>query len=637
MPANLYALLVRHLRGPACRDELSSAALLTRFVQSRDEAAFSALVRRHGALVLGLCRRWLGRHHDAEDVFQATFLVLARRAASIRKKEALASWLHGVALRLARKALAAAASHSRPIRATHFVEPLEPLDQLCARELRQGLDDELHRLPECYRAPLVLCYLQGRTQEEAARELGWSKGTMRRRLGRGRDLLRARLAGRGLAPAPLLGSPLLGGSPLLPIPAALADRAVQTALTPGALSRPVADLAAAAAGARGCGRLRAALALLLAGGVVAVVVGMAENQASGPAEALPARTAPPHKARAVPREVKPLPYTWALAFTPDGKTLVTCGAEGWIRLWDPETGRLRRRFGRKDIVQIDGLTLADDGRTLATLTYWSRPRGISHTAEVWDVAAGKITQSFDAGCWLREVALAPDGKTLACFGMPDLQEPTIWLKDLTGKRPPRTIRTADLNALTGAARNFLRFSPDGRLLALGGRTDGSRIAGYSVPSVSGFPVHVWDVASGRSVCALTGAEGQSSCLAFTPDSKYLATGSYDGTVRQWDLVTGTCRSAWRVPDGGVLCLAVSPDGKTVVAGSRGNNPQVVAWDRASGKEVFRRPLPAYQLAFSPDGQRLAVLEVQNRRWVLDAHTARPVFVAPDPIGKREKK
>jgi RNA polymerase sigma factor (sigma-70 family) len=178
--------------------------LLERFIAHKDEAAFAALVERHGAMVLAVARNVLQHRHDAEDVFQATFLVLARQAGSVRKRGSAGSWLHGVAYRLAQKArTAAAARHRRESRAPARASDESP-DDLTWRELSAILHEELERLPDKYRTPLVLCYLEGMTQDTAAAHLGLAKGTLRGRMERGRLLLRGRLSRRGLAPAVVL-------------------------------------------------------------------------------------------------------------------------------------------------------------------------------------------------------------------------------------------------------------------------------------------------------------------------------------------------------------------------------------------------------------------------------------------------
>jgi RNA polymerase sigma factor (sigma-70 family) len=197
-------------------EQVSDAILLERFVSRREEAAFVALVKRHGPRVVGTCRRVLRNEHDIEDVFQATFLVLARKAAAIPWRESVGSWLCAVAHRLAMSARADVSRHER--RETSFAtlvpaalarggagrlpEKYHPLTDTFVEverlDLRQVLDDELLQLPEKYRAPVVLCDLQGRTHQEAALELGWPSGSISRRLERARALLRRRLVCRGV-------------------------------------------------------------------------------------------------------------------------------------------------------------------------------------------------------------------------------------------------------------------------------------------------------------------------------------------------------------------------------------------------------------------------------------------------------
>jgi C-terminal peptidase prc len=183
-------------------NRLGDAELLERFTSGRDEAAFDALLRRHGPLVLSVCQRVLCHPQDVEDAFQGTFLVLVRRAASIRKSESVSAWLYGVAYRIATKARTQAARRrQREALAGESRKTTSRLDEITGRELYAVVDEELNRLPAEHRAPLVLCYLEGKTRDEAARQLGWSLGTLKRRLESGRRRLHDRLTRRGLAPS----------------------------------------------------------------------------------------------------------------------------------------------------------------------------------------------------------------------------------------------------------------------------------------------------------------------------------------------------------------------------------------------------------------------------------------------------
>jgi RNA polymerase sigma factor (sigma-70 family) len=180
---------------------LSEWQLLERYLERRDELAFEAIVSRHGPMVMGVCRRILGASADVEDAFQATFLVLVRRARQLGPRDAIGPWLHGVAARVAARARSQAARrrHFEPIGREHAA--VAPVEERNEPDLGEVLDQELSRLPSKYRSPLVLCYLEGRTHEEAARALQWPVGTVKGRLARGRDLLRSRLTRRGIAPA----------------------------------------------------------------------------------------------------------------------------------------------------------------------------------------------------------------------------------------------------------------------------------------------------------------------------------------------------------------------------------------------------------------------------------------------------
>jgi RNA polymerase sigma factor (sigma-70 family) len=219
--------------------------LLERFSRQQDQEAFALLVDRHGPMVLGVCRRLLHDAHTADDAFQATFLVLARKAGSVCWHTSVGGWLYEAAYRIAFRARGEAERRRFHERQAGNLSRAESLSEEERRELRAVLDEELSRLPRKYSNPLVLCYLEGKTNEEAARELGWTKGTVSGRLARARDLLRGRLARRGLALSAALFVTELAREAAAAVPAPLARAAVQAAQTlgaVGAVSAPVAAL-----------------------------------------------------------------------------------------------------------------------------------------------------------------------------------------------------------------------------------------------------------------------------------------------------------------------------------------------------------------------------------------------------------
>jgi RNA polymerase sigma factor (sigma-70 family) len=296
MPPQLLDWMVGQVRCRVVAHEaggLSDQDLLDWFVTCRDEAAFAALVHRHGPLVLGVCRRLLPEP-EAEDALQAVFLVLLRRASAVRKTTSLACWLHGVAVRVAgnlRRQI-----HRRQLRETRAARPESTCDadELSWDEIRSALDEELERLPELYRAPLVLCYLEGKTRDEAATVLGCTPGALHGRLERGRKLLRARLSARGLTLSGLGALFLPEGARLSAASAlSLARTVVQPGSARGTLSATALELAEETLRAMKVSPIRLGLAGFL--GVLLVGVSLA-FAATGLQETPPAVKAP-EKAR----------------------------------------------------------------------------------------------------------------------------------------------------------------------------------------------------------------------------------------------------------------------------------------------------------------------------------------------------
>ena len=242
---------LRWIVGAEATDASSDSQLLDQFLHRQDEAAFAALLKRHGPMVLGVCRRVLGDADDAEDAFQATFFVLVRKAAAIGKRDAVGSWLYKVAYRTALRARTATLRRRTEERKAAAMPAIEKAEARLWCDLRPILDDELAQLPEKYRTPMVLCYLEGKTKEEAARELCWPVGTVSGRLARARELLRRRLVGRGVtASAGVLTTVLVENSASAGVPVPLAMSTLEAAVliaagktaAAGALAAPAVAL-----------------------------------------------------------------------------------------------------------------------------------------------------------------------------------------------------------------------------------------------------------------------------------------------------------------------------------------------------------------------------------------------------------
>jgi RNA polymerase sigma factor (sigma-70 family) len=311
-PANSVTDFQRQAAGPPADQATGDGQFLARFVTARDEAAFAALVRRHGPMVLAVCRRVLGDAHDAEDAFQATFLVLARKARSVGRPESLGPWLHGVAYRTAARARQAARRRAREREAAAMPDG-GPVAEVARGELRQVLDEELGRLGPKYRAPLVLFYLEGKSTEEVARQLGCPKGTVLSRLARGRDRLRGRLVRRGVAlSVGALAGVLAQQAAPAAVPAALAEGAIRAAagMAGGAIPASVAALTKGVLRAMFLSKVKVVAAVVLA--VLVAVAGTAvavrRALADGPAAAKDA----------APKDEEKILGTWAVVSFEEG-------------------------------------------------------------------------------------------------------------------------------------------------------------------------------------------------------------------------------------------------------------------------------------------------------------------------------
>jgi RNA polymerase sigma factor (sigma-70 family) len=605
--------VLHHIRRMTAPQVPTDGQLLRHFVSCRDGAAFAELVRRHGPLVLGVCRRLLADAHDADDAFQATFLVLIRRAAALDGSNSLGPWLYGVARRTALKARAAALRRNARQTEVHDMPAPEAADALERRELRHVLEEELDGLPEKYRTPLVLCYLQGYTHEQAAHALGRPAGSMSRHVGRALELLRGRLVRRGaVLTTGVLSAALANDLAAGPVPTVLAGATVRAALavaSGGAAAASVVALADSVACELVGSRVKIVTALLVSLVVAVGGAGLVAQSAPPPPasvpeseEARPEEAEPPAPARA---DTDPLP------------------AGALVRFGTP-----RLRHGQA----ISGVAFSKDSKTLATSS-WDR------TVSLWQLPSGKEIRRFEGHtAFVSCVALSPDGALLASGG----EDFRLW-DATTGKELHRA-------AATPGEVWAVAFSPDGKLAAygtsnpggvgavnvveaangkpvaqLGGHTNGVRAVVFSPDGKSlasaGYDnaIRLWDVAGSKQTAQLDGHTGGTLSVAFSADGKALASGSSDGTVRLWDVAAGKETKKFNAEEGkggGVTGVSFSPDGKLVAACTSATRV-VRVYDVAAGKEVHTLPGGWFRcVAFAPDGKTLAAGDGNNavRLW-----------------------
>lgn len=586
-------------------DASADGPLLRRFAEEHDEAAFAVLVRRHGPMVFRVCQHLLRQTQDSEDAFQATFVVLARKAGELAEWESVAAWLHKVAFRIALKARGAAARRRGRERRLDEAEPgvgwSAPEGGAEAADLRSLLHGELDRLPEKYRAPVVLCYLQGKTNEEAARLLQWPVGTVKIRLTRARDMLRDRLARRGVAlTAGGLTAAIGQVTAAPPMPAALLASATNAAkvLTAGPagaqlISAPALALAGEALKAMGAARRRLLLAVLLPLTLVGAgaVFLLSRTQPVDPAGA----TWQLHTTIAAHDQ----PVT-AVAFSPDGKTLASAG--GTVKVWDRTTGTERAPLPSRDGVIID-LLFSPDGRTLAAQDGWGR-------VKLWEVAGPREPVVIPAE--INTMAFSGDGTKLVARMRPSRGR-------LEG--PPRCWDVATGRELTPAFRwpaedypNCWAMSPDGTMLAVGSMRWGLK------PGRTG--VKLWDLQRGAERVTLQGQWPQFDRGVFAADGKTFATVGTDlreknpakpGTdqelvwvVRLWDTVTGKQRQQFGPAGlGAVGSPAFSPDVRSFAHVDHQRAVHVWETETAKVVAVLRHPDQVLGIAFPPDGKALA--------------------------------
>jgi RNA polymerase sigma factor (sigma-70 family) len=645
--------VLHHIRSLALRSAppQSDVHLLEQYVSDRDEDAFATLLHRYGRLVRSVCRHVLRREQDIDDAFQATFLVFASKAASIQKSTSLASWLYGVAYRCAMNARRGRLHRKEEQREPTGYTTAEPAATASLREIQAILDAEVQALPEKYRAPFVLCCLEGKTQPEAAHELSWPEGTVSSRLARARAKLRSRLRARGIAlTAALCAVEISRTAASAAVPSALVNGTLKAAATlavgPSCAKETISGEVARLTGSvlRGlvATKLKTGVAVLLCVGMLASAGLLAHRLMAATDEqplvvlgqGLPEQPVPVAKGTgkqpAADLHGDPLPdgavsrlgtvcfrletYAHLAAYAPDSKTVLSISGESyasarklysstWIAVWDVHSGKRLRRFGGEH--ELSCAALSPDHKLAATAGY----RG---PIILWDVAAGRKARQIEAaGSGVEALAFSPDGQVLASVGP---GQPTrLWRVD-TGQ----VLRQLHDQATDASA---VAFSLDRKLLATGGKQG---------------RVQLWEADTGRLV--RDWAEGyadQIRALVFSPDSQLLACCPENNKiirVRQVSTNKEVHRFAVTSATG---CLAFAPDGSTLAAGAfLPHRCGIRQWDLRSGKE--RRPLAGHffrveSLAYSADGRRLVSGGVDNAIRLWDPVTGAELSPTSDPF------
>jgi RNA polymerase sigma factor (sigma-70 family) len=629
-------------------DGLSDADLLGRFADDNDPDAFAALVRRHGPVVLAVCRRVLAHGPDAEDAFQAAFLVLARKAASVRGRVALPAWLHRVTLRVARRAL----FRRRPAEAlgTDPRDPADPFAEVAWKDVRRVLDEELDRLPEKYRGPVVLCFLDGCTRDEAAGRLRCSLNTLKRRLDTGRELLRARLLRRGVAPAALAAAALDPAGLRSAVPPPLLTAAVRTADRSSSIPPGVASLAATTTASRLCaGAVATVLVLGAVAGLLATSRPDVRLAAAPSAAANPAAAPDPADHDALPPgavcrfgddRFRHPGHVINSAMSPDGKRLATFSTQ-LLQIMDAETGRPLRRV-RLDLetghFSTPDIVFSPDGKYLAAAL-------APELTAVWDVATGQVILKLtDSERWWGRCAFTPDGKLAVTH-----TDRTPLLELPTGKEVG-SWPVGGLHLLTKDTKTYAKVVKERESVVLGDTATGKVTHRLEVSTaMDGFEnglavspdggklavvhdrreVQVWDVVRGEKLRALSLDENAILKndvyyqLAFSRDGRVLMFGSKGGAVYRWDVAMGNKLPDLRVPWGWyVRRMETSPDGRilTVTEGNGG----VFRWDPSTGQRVG--PMPGYhaelRLAVSADGRSVLLGDRAGRIDAWDPETGK---------------
>jgi RNA polymerase sigma factor (sigma-70 family) len=642
--ASMSTFLRRLTRGMAAEtlQDQSDRQLVERLLAGRDEAVFEAIVRRHGPMVYRVCWRVLQQEQDTEDAFQATFLILAQQLRTVRRPASLASWLHGIARRVALKARAQGATrhrHEQEAATANF-----PPEEVPWRELRAVLDAELERLPEKWRLPLILCYLEGQTQDQAAQQLGWSERTLQRRLAEARAALGRRLTGRGVVWPAALSAVLLCDCVA---PAALAPRLLRSTVEAAAFiaagkAAPVAAVSAnVAALTEGVLKTMFTSKLKTATAALVLLAALAVGASGLLYQTQAAEPQPPAKAEkpAAQQGAEPMPVVvrddaqvTQAAWSADGDVVATVGitfevregkgkngpvkshmANSTVKLWDAKTGALKKSLGEEKETNIQAIALSPDKKRAAIAG--SHIGGGGDFVRILDSETWVVKQELDEVPGVDHLAFSPDGKTLAMGGNNCFAKNGSFVKlwDVQKEKLRGGTKFAEELPAPGAELGewhvqCLAFSPDSKLLAVGEWGERSKHA----------KIQLYDAKTGEPKRELDLGDMKEQFIfrvAFTADGKQLL--SACGPVKLWDAHTGKELRTFDTKGLQTYKVAVSPDGQHLATGGFRKKKdetvyEILLWDAKTGE--VKQTLPPWKspsmwtssLSFSPDGKSLAV-------------------------------
>jgi RNA polymerase sigma factor (sigma-70 family) len=663
---------------------IGDAEALRRYRRHKDEQAFAQLVQRYGPLVTGVCRRLLGSRPEADDAVQATFWTLARKAGSIREAKTLPAWLHSVAYRTARKVVARLAPTPE-----HLPIPTAPDDPLAAAawgEVRRLLDEEVHRLPSRLRLPILLCYFEDLTRDEAAERLGWSLSTVKRRLDQARDCLRARLLRRGVGPGLLAATTLLTDRLVARMSPALEAACTQLAHQPPAAAIRVLSAAPPVAGT---GKWLAAVAAVVGlGWGIVTLAGQGpvpdakptpgepkEKQASSNAgdvrEPLPARSL----ASFGTTRYRSNTAFWFGSFSRDGRWFVS-GTEG-VELWDLQTGLPRQLMSVRNNT-VPRPTLSPDGALVAVL---DGGPGI----HLFDRQTGKELRTLgDAREKFDDCRFSPDGKRVVAtthgeapvargFDIQDGKEVFAQKVDAArdhivgvwdgrnvfillvagpaagGDRTPLTVRVVDaetgkdLRSFDTAVTDYYEDRDQGGFRPRRGSSfGGNRFAvaddlshlAYLRADASLGVVALQPGSKPRKVeLPATGSTDRPfrpSRSWFAPDGKSLFASDHSGVIVRCDTATGKVLATFPGHRNGIGQWHFDPGGKVIT--TAGQDGHIRRWDLTTNREVPLAPgfRTAVQAVFSADGTRVVVGDKAGTIDVFAARTGKRLREVPRP-------